>query len=60
MQLLRPGSVLDIGGNTGQYSRIAASVGRRASSPGTPTLPLFGPQLERSQDRRPADIAAGR
>ena len=29
MQLLRPGSVLDIGGNTGQYSRIAASVGAR-------------------------------
>jgi 2-polyprenyl-3-methyl-5-hydroxy-6-metoxy-1,4-benzoquinol methylase len=29
MQSLRPGSVLDIGGNTGQYSRIAASVGAR-------------------------------
>ena len=29
MQLLRPGSVLDIGGNTGHYSRIAASVGAR-------------------------------
>ncbi len=29
MQLLRPGSVLDIGGNTGQYSRIAAGVGAR-------------------------------
>jgi len=29
MQLLRPESVLDIGGNTGQYSRIAASVGAR-------------------------------
>jgi SAM-dependent methyltransferase len=29
MQLLRPGSVLDIGGNTGQYSRIAAAVGAR-------------------------------
>ena len=27
MQLLRPGSVLDIGGNTGQYSRIAAGAG---------------------------------
>jgi SAM-dependent methyltransferase len=27
MQSLRPGSVLDIGGNTGHYSRIAASVG---------------------------------
>ena len=29
MQLLRPGSVLDIGANTGQYSRIAARVGAR-------------------------------
>jgi SAM-dependent methyltransferase len=29
MQSLRPGSVLDIGANTGQYSRIAASVGAR-------------------------------
>ena len=29
MQSLRPGSVLDIGGNTGQYSRIAAGVGAR-------------------------------
>jgi 2-polyprenyl-3-methyl-5-hydroxy-6-metoxy-1,4-benzoquinol methylase len=29
MQMLRPGSVLDIGANTGQYSRIAASVGAR-------------------------------
>lgn len=29
MQLLRPESVLDIGGNTGQYSRIAASAGAR-------------------------------
>jgi SAM-dependent methyltransferase len=29
MQLLRPESVLDIGANTGQYSRIAASVGAR-------------------------------
>ncbi len=29
MQSLRPGSVLDIGGNTGHYSRIAASVGAR-------------------------------
>ncbi len=29
MQSLRPGSVLDIGGNTGQYSRVAASVGAR-------------------------------
>jgi SAM-dependent methyltransferase len=29
MQLLRPGSVLDIGANTGQYSRIAAGVGAR-------------------------------
>jgi SAM-dependent methyltransferase len=29
MQMLRPGSVLDIGGNTGQYSRIAASAGAR-------------------------------
>ena len=29
MQSLRPGSVLDIGGNTGHYSRIAASGGAR-------------------------------
>jgi hypothetical protein len=29
MHLLRPDSVLDIGGNTGHYSRIAASVGAR-------------------------------
>ncbi len=29
MQTLRPESVLDIGGNTGQYSRIAASAGAR-------------------------------
>jgi len=29
MQSLRPASVLDIGGNTGQYSRIAASAGAR-------------------------------
>ena len=29
MHLLRPGSVLDIGGNTGHYSRIAAGVGAR-------------------------------
>ncbi len=29
MQLHRPQSVLDIGGNTGQYSRIAASAGAR-------------------------------
>src|SRR5580658_1953100 len=29
MQMMRPGSVLDIGGNTGHYSRIAASVGAR-------------------------------
>ena len=29
MQMLRPGSVLDIGGNTGQYSRIAARAGAR-------------------------------
>jgi hypothetical protein len=29
MQMIRPGSVLDIGGNTGHYSRIAASVGAR-------------------------------
>jgi SAM-dependent methyltransferase len=29
MQVLRPGSVLDIGANTGQYSRIAAAVGAR-------------------------------
>ena len=29
MHLIRPGSVLDIGGNTGHYSRIAASVGAR-------------------------------
>jgi SAM-dependent methyltransferase len=29
MQLLRPESVLDIGGNTGQYSRIAAGTGAR-------------------------------
>jgi SAM-dependent methyltransferase len=29
MQMLRPGSVLDIGGNTGQYSRIAAKAGAR-------------------------------
>jgi SAM-dependent methyltransferase len=29
MESLRPGTVLDIGGNTGQYSRIAASVGAR-------------------------------
>jgi SAM-dependent methyltransferase len=29
MQSLRPGSVLDIGGNTGQYSRIAAKVAER-------------------------------
>ena len=27
MQSLRPGSVLDIGGNTGHYSRIAAGIG---------------------------------
>jgi SAM-dependent methyltransferase len=29
LQSLRPGSVLDIGGNTGQYSRIAAGAGAR-------------------------------
>jgi SAM-dependent methyltransferase len=29
MQLLRPATVLDIGGNTGQYSRVAAAVGAR-------------------------------
>jgi SAM-dependent methyltransferase len=29
MQSLKPTSVLDIGGNTGQYSRVAASVGAR-------------------------------
>jgi SAM-dependent methyltransferase len=29
MQMLRPETVLDIGGNTGQYSRIAAGVGAR-------------------------------
>jgi SAM-dependent methyltransferase len=29
MQMIRPGSVLDIGGNTGHYSRIAASAGAR-------------------------------
>jgi SAM-dependent methyltransferase len=29
MQMLRPGSLLDIGGNTGQYSRIAARAGAR-------------------------------
>ncbi len=29
IESLRPGTVLDIGGNTGQYSRIAASLGAR-------------------------------
>ena len=45
MQMLRPGSVLDIGGNTGQYSRIAASAGRTCGRLGYRCC-LFGSQLE--------------
>ncbi len=59
MQLLRPESVLDIGGNTGQYSRIAAARGRARSRLGH-RCRFFRSQLEGGQGGWAAHTSFGR